>query len=75
MFVTGDADTRVAPLHARKMCALLQTATGSDPAERPVLLHYDTKAGHSAGKPVSKQIDDTADEYAFLFWQLGVAVK
>jgi prolyl oligopeptidase len=71
MFVSGDADTRVAPLHARKMCAILQAATGSGP-EKPVLLHYDTKAGHSAGKPVSKQIDDMVDQFAFLFWQLGV---
>src|SRR5207245_3672692 len=75
LFITGDADTRVAPLHARKMCALLQAATGSNPAERPVLLHYDTKAGHSAGKPVSKQIEDAAEEYAFLLAQLGVGGK
>ena len=40
--------------------------------DRPVLLHYDTKAGHSGGKPVSKQIDDTADQLQFLFWQLGM---
>ncbi len=44
MFVTGDADTRVAPLHARKMAALLQASTASD---RPILLHYDVKGGHS----------------------------
>lgn len=69
MMVSGDADTRVDPLHARKMTALLQSATGSD---RPVLLHYDTKGGHSAGKPVSKTIEDTADELSFLFWQLQV---
>ena len=72
MFVTGDSDTRVAPLHARKMAALLQAATGSD---RPVLLRYDTKAGHSGGTPVSKQIEDTADEVHFLLWQLGVTPK
>ncbi|MGH9862237.1 MAG: prolyl oligopeptidase family serine peptidase [Candidatus Acidiferrales bacterium] len=69
LFVTGDSDTRVAPLHARKMAALLQAATGSD---RPVLLHYDTKAGHVGATPVSKQIDDVTDELSFLFWQLGV---
>jgi prolyl oligopeptidase len=74
MFVTGDSDTRVDPLHARKMCARLQAATASGP-DRPVLLHYDAKAGHSAGKPVSKQIDDFVDEYSFLFSQLGVTVK
>jgi prolyl oligopeptidase len=71
MFVTGDSDTRVDPLHARKMCALLQSATASGP-DRPVLLHYDTKAGHSGGKPVSKVIEDATDELTFLFWQLGV---
>jgi prolyl oligopeptidase len=69
LFITGDADTRVDPLHARKMCALLQAATGSD---RPILLKYDTKLGHSGGMPVSKQIDDLTDELSFLFWQLGV---
>jgi prolyl oligopeptidase len=74
MFMTGDSDTRVAPLHARKMCALLQNATGSG-SEKPIILHYDTKAGHSRGQPVSKQIDDTTDEFAFLFWQLGMTMK
>lgn len=69
LFITGDADTRVAPLHARKMTALLQWATAS---QRPILLHYDTKAGHAGGVPASKQVEDLADELTFLFWQLGV---
>src|SRR4029077_18899235 len=43
LFVSGDSDTRVDPLHARKMCALLQASTASGP-DGPVLLHYDTKA-------------------------------
>jgi prolyl oligopeptidase len=51
------------------MAAKMQAATGSD---RPVLLHYDTKAGHSGGKPVNKAIDDLADELTFLHWQLGM---
>jgi len=72
LFVTGDSDTRVAPLHARKMAALMQASTGSD---KPVLLHYNTKAGHSAGLPVSQQIDDQTDELSFLFWQLNVAAN
>jgi len=72
LFITGDADTRVAPLHARKMAALLQAATGSD---RPILLQYDTKAGHSGGKPLSKIIEDLAEEYAFLYWQLGMKAE
>ena len=69
LFVTGDGDTRVDPLHARKMTALLQAATGS---ERPVLLRYETTAGHSGGRPVSKTIEDTNNELGFLFWQLGI---
>ena len=68
LFVTGDSDTRVAPLHARKMTARLQRKTGSD---RPVMLMYDTETGHSGGMPVSKQIEDTTDELLFLLWQTG----
>jgi prolyl oligopeptidase len=70
MFISGDFDTRVAPLHARKMAALLQASTGSG---LPVLLHYDTKSGHSRGLPIGKQIDDAVDSLSFLYWQLGVA--
>jgi prolyl oligopeptidase len=73
LFITGDSDTRVAPLHARKMTALLQ-ADSSDLAEKPVLLYYDTKAGHSRGinTPVAKQIEDLTTEAMFLLWQLGM---
>lgn len=71
LFVTGDSDTRVAPLHARKMTALLQWATGSD---RPILLHYDTKAGHAGGMPLSKQLEDLTDIWSFIYWQLGAAL-
>jgi prolyl oligopeptidase len=69
LFITGDSDTRVAPLHARKMTALLQAdaAPGT-----PVLLIYDTKLGHSGGRPVGKLIEDTVDEMSFVCWQLGV---
>jgi prolyl oligopeptidase len=72
LFITGDSDTRVAPLHARKMAALMQASTGSD---KPILLHYDTKAGHSGGTPVSKEIDNVTDEMDFLLWQLGMTPK
>lgn len=67
--VTGDSDTRVDPLHARKMTAMLQADNSS---KRPVLLHYDTKAGHSGGEPASKEVEDLTDELSFLFWQLGM---
>ncbi|HEV2348868.1 MAG TPA: prolyl oligopeptidase family serine peptidase [Terriglobia bacterium] len=70
LLVSGDFDTRVAPLHARKMTALLQASTGSD---RPVLLRYDTEAGHSqGGMSVTKRVDQAGDELEFLFWQLGM---
>jgi prolyl oligopeptidase len=69
LLTTGDADTRVPPLQARKMTARLQWATASD---RPVLLLYDSKAGHSGGKPFSKAIEDGSRELSFLFWQLGM---
>jgi prolyl oligopeptidase len=72
MFVTGDFDTRVAPLHARKMTALMQAAQGG---MRPILLHYDTKAGHSGGTPTSKQIEEATDDFCFLFQQLGVRIN
>ncbi len=73
LFITGDSDTRVAPLHARKMAALLQASTGSD---RPILLHYDTKAGHSGGAtPVTKRIEDLSDELSFLFAETGAKLQ
>jgi prolyl oligopeptidase len=70
LFMTGDGDTRVAPLHARKMAALLQADTASD---RPVLLRYELKAGHSGGRSLTQDIGDSVDQLSFLFWQLGVA--
>ncbi|MFQ5636785.1 MAG: prolyl oligopeptidase family protein [bacterium] len=71
LFTSGDSDTRVAPLHARKMTALLQAATGSD---NPVMLYYDTKSGHSGGKPVSQRIEDSTVTFSYLLWQLGESV-
>jgi prolyl oligopeptidase len=72
LFITGDSDTRVAPLHARKMAALLQASNGSD---KPVLLHYDTKAGHSGGStPVTKRIEELTDELSFLFAETGAKI-
>jgi prolyl oligopeptidase len=69
LFITGDGDTRVAPLHARKMTALMQAASGSD---EPIILRYHTKAGHSGGQPVSEQIDNLTETMQFLYWRLGV---
>jgi len=67
LLTTGDQDTRVPPLQARKMTARLQAASTSG---KPVLLLYDTKAGHAGGRPLSKIIEDFSLEMAFLFWQL-----
>lgn len=69
LFETGDGDTRVAPLHARKMTALMQAATSSD---RPILLRYDTEAGHSGGLPIRKTIEDLTTRLLFVMWQLGM---
>ena len=73
LFMTGDTDTRVDPMHAKKMTALMQAeAKNGASKERPILLRIDTKAGHGQGKPVAKQIEESTDMYSFLFWQLGV---
>jgi prolyl oligopeptidase len=73
LFLTGDTDTRVDPMHAKKMTALMQAeAKNGDSKDRPILLRIETKAGHGQGKPVTKQIEEGTDMYSFLFWQLGV---
>ena len=73
LFMTADTDTRVDPMHAKKMAALMQAeAKNGNSHERPILLRIESKAGHGAGKPVSKQIEEGTDVYSFLFWQLGV---
>ena len=63
-FFTGDGDTRVDPMNARKMTPLVQTSSGSG---RPVLLHYSIKGGHSSGISQTQLVQDYADEMAFLW--------
>jgi prolyl oligopeptidase len=72
MFFTGDNDTRVDPLHARKMTALMQAASTG---ERPILLHYSLSGGHSAGVGVEQQIQDDADQLSFLWTESGQPVS
>jgi len=73
LFMTADTDTRVDPMHAKKMAALMQDeAENGKSKTRPILLRIEAKAGHGAGKPVTKQIEEFTDVYSFLFWQLGV---
>jgi prolyl oligopeptidase len=69
---TGEEDSRVDPLHARKMTALLQGATSCGDAH-PVLLRAEMKAGHGAGKPLSKRVAEAADDLGFIGWQLDVS--
>jgi prolyl oligopeptidase len=73
LFMSADTDTRVDPMHAKKMSALMQAeAANGRSREHPILLRIDTKAGHGAGKPIAKQVEDLTDIYSFLFWQLGM---
>jgi prolyl oligopeptidase len=69
LFTSGDADTRVPPEQARKMAARMQAETSSG---LPVLLLYDTKAGHSGGRPFSQVVDELSLKFSFLAWQLGM---
>jgi prolyl oligopeptidase len=69
LLLTADSDSRVDPMHAKKMAARLQEANRGG---GPILLRVDTKAGHGAGKPVAKQVEEGTDVWSFLFWQLGV---
>jgi prolyl oligopeptidase len=70
--LTAEGDSRVDPMHARKMAARLQSATSS--ASRPILLRVETAAGHGQGKPRSKQVEEATDIWSFLFWQLNVNI-
>lgn len=68
LLATAESDTRVHPMHARKMTARLQAATVSS---HPILLRLETQAGHGAGKPVSKLIDELTDSWTFVFKEVG----
>ena len=66
---TAESDTRLDPLHARKMTARLQAATSSG---RPVLLRLEARAGHGAGKPLTKLLDELTDTWTFIWQELGL---
>jgi prolyl oligopeptidase len=70
LLATAESDSRVDPLHARKMAARLQAATASP---HPVLLRLEARAGHGAGKPLAKVLDELTDTWTFIFHELGVA--
>ena len=69
LIYTADHDDRVVPLHSYKFAAALQHAQGGS---APILIRVDTKAGHGAGKPTNKQIEEWADLWGFLVQQLGI---
>ena len=64
LITTADHDDRVVPAHSFKFAAEMQYAQGGD---APILIRIDTKAGHGAGKPVSKRIEEATDVFSFLF--------
>ena len=69
LVTTADHDDRVVPAHSFKFAASLQAAQSCD---NPVLISIETKAGHGAGKPTSKIIEEQADKWAFLLYNMGV---
>lgn len=69
MVMTGDHDDRVVPAHSFKFGARLQERH-EGPA--PVILRIATNTGHGAGKPIRMQLQETADKYAFAFWNMGI---
>ncbi len=69
LITSADTDDRVVPAHAKKFAASLQAA---DAGENPILIRIETKAGHGAGKPTAKIIEEAADVHAFLFKVLGL---
>ncbi|PDP86523.1 S9 family peptidase [Glycomyces fuscus] len=73
LFTVFDNDTRVDPLHARKLCALMQHATAAAPEERPVLLRRESEVGHSS-RSVSRSVALNSEQLAFLAHHLGLSV-
>lgn len=69
LITTADHDDRVVPAHSFKFAATLQVMQGCD---RPTLIRIDSKAGHGAGKPTTKLIDEAADIWSFVFHNMGV---
>lgn len=72
LITTADHDDRVVPAHSFKFAAALQEAQGCD---NPALIRIDTKAGHGAGKPTSKTIEELADIWAFTLYNMGETYK
>ncbi len=72
LVTTADHDDRVVPAHSFKFAARLQEAHKGN---NPVLIRIETKAGHGAGKPTSKQIEEAADIWSFVMYNMGMTIK
>ncbi len=72
LVTTADHDDRVVPAHSFKYAAALQAA---DTGDAPKLIRIDSNAGHGGGKPMSKVIDENADIYSFIFYNMGITPK
>jgi len=72
LFTAGENDSRVHPLHARKMAARMQAMQGGAQDGNPVLLWVDRDAGHGQGKPLAARIRDQVDQWSFLMWRTGL---
>ncbi len=75
LLTAGENDTRVHPMHARKMAAALQAAVAGEADANPVLLWVDREAGHGQGKPLNLRVRDVVDQRIFLMWRLGMLPK
>ncbi len=72
LITTADHDDRVVPAHSFKYAATLQhTCQGNN----PILIRIETRAGHGGGKPTSMILDEAADIYSFVFWNMGIKPK
>jgi prolyl oligopeptidase len=69
LVTTADHDDRVVPAHSFKFAATLQEKHACD---KPVLIRIETKAGHGAGKPISKMIEEATDMWSFTMYNLGM---
>ncbi|MCX7743554.1 MAG: prolyl oligopeptidase family serine peptidase [Flavobacteriales bacterium] len=72
LIMTADHDDRVVPAHSFKFAATLQEKQSG---KNPILIRIDTKAGHGAGKSTSMVIEESADFWAFIFYNLGMKIK
>ncbi|GAE16469.1 prolyl endopeptidase [Bacteroides pyogenes JCM 6292] len=72
LITTADHDDRVVPAHSFKFAATLQAANDGT---NPTIIRIDTKAGHGAGKPMSKILEEQADTYGFIMYNLGMKPK